>query len=907
MLGNTLGRRAGTVLGAALVAVMVANLSTVGQAVAAPTPPQPAPQAVGTWSLTPLAVDGDGAGSWRAEWSSPHRLPMVSDRPTIVGAPAAQATGWTISDPTYADDGDTVIATVVTDRTPVASDLDVVLSGRVLDDVRPSDPAGPSRTPRSALTRITDNPAAPGPYDIVRSDYTQDPVKLPGMKQPIEMVGHVVEPAPDAATGPRPLVLFLHGRHSVCYNPNDKDAYDDTWPCRAPFEEIPSHLGYDYMQATLASQGFATVSVRVNGINGQDGVLPDGGAAARAAIVRKHLDYWTTLATTHQLDMSQVVLVGHSRGGEGVDRASLQIGLDAPYTIVGQVLVAPTNFGHQTAAYVPTVTLLPGCDGDVSDLQGQQFTDVGRDLTGDDTSLKSSVYIVGANHNFFNTEWTPGIAVAPAWDDWGDEGANTVCSKKSGTRLTAAQQRSAGDGYVTAAVRLFTGDSQWLTLFDGDPVTATDAAAYSAAIGGDRDLRRPGKQFRLSLAVDAQTRFCNGIHGSRPGDCGSNMDAFTVPNWSSMWDPMPTKRFWEMAWQQSGATGGMLLNRPLDLGSRPLLLRTLVDPASGPVTARVRLTDGSGASAEVTDPATINPLPTIEWATKVWAQSLIVDPSGLSGVDLSDITQIELITATDHGRIWVADVAAAADTLPAVPHKRLPTISVGSAKVNEGNGREPVTYRLPLTVNGTLARPARINVVVATPDNRRPQSYRLDLAPGQTQASVPVSWQPNRVADYPRLTTEVAIQPVENLMTDAYRGGLTRIDDDPKGKFSVEIVGGPRITEGKPVVVKLKWIRGVGFDTGVNVSARKVAKPAASTADLPRAWRKAHYVTLADRPLANNLWLNRMWRTGVKSTSLRFPTLADGKREPKEAIRLRIEVGDVGVVTRTVYLVDKRR
>ena len=85
------------------------------------------------------------------------------------------------------------------------------------------------------------------------------------------------------------------------------------------------------------------------------------------------------------------------------------------------MLVAPTDFGAQTAPYVPTVTLLPYCDGDVSDLQGQRFTDVARDLTADDTSLKSSVLVMGANHNFFNTEWTPGLAAAPACDDWGGD------------------------------------------------------------------------------------------------------------------------------------------------------------------------------------------------------------------------------------------------------------------------------------------------------------------------------------------------------------------------------------------------------------------------------------------------------------------------------------------------------
>ena len=90
-----------------------------------------------------------------------------------------------------------------------------------------------------------------------------------------------------AVTGPRPVVLFLHGRHSYCYNPkNGRDGGD--WPCVAPFKEIPSHLGYDYIQQVLASQGYFTVSIRVNGINAQDWSLDDGGAGriAEALLAR---------------------------------------------------------------------------------------------------------------------------------------------------------------------------------------------------------------------------------------------------------------------------------------------------------------------------------------------------------------------------------------------------------------------------------------------------------------------------------------------------------------------------------------------------------------------------------------------------------------------------------------------
>lgn len=396
---------------------------------------------VGTWTVTLLGPD-----TYRIAWRSPKRLPVTSDRPQI------RKGGESLGVALIERDGRTVYVDVRSTKLPDTSSMDVVLSGDrlnvggddVLARVNGNGQAGkppalsPSR-PKRTTTVLPEDPAEPGPFGIRTSDYELDPVKLPGMKQPIEMVGHVVEPTAEAATGPRPVVLFLHGRHSYCYNPdNNDDGWE--WPCQAPLKEIPSHLGYDYIQQALASQGYFTVSVRVNGINAQDWKLDDGGADARAQIVERHLDHWAAQAAGHELDMSQVVLVGHSRGGEGVDRAALEIPLTAPYTIAGQVLLAPTDFAGQTAAYVPTVTVLPYCDGDVYDLQGQIFTDAARDLVRDDTSLKSSILVMGANHNFFNTEWTPGLAAAPAWDDWGGP-RKKLCGEANPDRLSPPSSR----------------------------------------------------------------------------------------------------------------------------------------------------------------------------------------------------------------------------------------------------------------------------------------------------------------------------------------------------------------------------------------------------------------------------------------------------------------------------------
>ena len=552
----------------------------------------------GTWAVEPL-----GGGRYEVAWTSPTDLPLTSDRPTIV---ANDAAGPAFGAPTIAEDGRTVHAVVTASAPPDPGGLDVVLSGDRLDELG-SDPAVPG-TPAPAPTPLTGelpapDPGLPGAFTTTTSDYTLDPVKLPGMRQPIEMIGHVVEPAADQATGPRPLVLFLHGRHGVCYDPADPNAYSDQWPCAAPFAEIPSHLGYDYIQQVLASQGYATVSVRVNGINAQDYRLPDGGADARARIVERHLDHWAAIAGAHQLDLDQVVLVGHSRGGEGVDRASIQIPLSAPYRIAGQVLLAPTDFASHTASYVPTVTVLPYCDGDVSDLQGQKFTDSGRDLTADDTSLKSSVLVMGANHNFFNTEWTPGTAAAPSFDDWYG-GKDEPCGRRSPERLKAGEQRDVGVAYVAGAVAMFTGDDAYLPLFDGSRATVGsigDADVRSHALGGGRDERRPGREATPTAPERGATvQLCSGrttYDASAFGRCGRGVDDAVTPHWAADGEPIPTRTFLEMSWTRRGAAGGLRFDRPLDLSADRLELRTIVDSRYPEVGLRVRVTDGSGATA----------------------------------------------------------------------------------------------------------------------------------------------------------------------------------------------------------------------------------------------------------------------------------------------------------------------
>ncbi|WP_155993137.1 hypothetical protein [Nocardioides sp. URHA0020] len=894
-------------LSVAFVLATAVLVSTTGTATAT-TPADGSSTGRGVWEVRAL-----GSGRYVVSWTSPTRLPITSDRPTVVAPDGAQ-----VGTSTVAADGRTVRARIDAPTRPDPARLDVLLSGDRLDETGAdlfgrrglgTDADGPLDLPGTQT--LADDPAATGPYAVVSSDYTLAPVKVPLLRTPIEMVGHVVEPAADAATGPRPLVLFLHGRHGVCYHPSDPDAWADTWPCVAPFKEIPSQLGYDYIQRVLASQGYATVSIRANGINAQDDAAPDGGADARARLVQAHLDHWVDLASAHQVDLDRVVLVGHSRGGEGVDRAAIRIPLTAPYRIAGQVLIAPTDFAAQTAPYVPTVTMLPFCDGDVSDLQGQKYTDTARDLTRGDTSLKSSVLVMGANHNFFNTEWTPDVAQAPSFDDWSGEPTST-CGTSDPQRLTAPEQRAVGTAYVAGAVHVFaSADQSALPLFDGTRARVAsqgDAQTVSHAIGGGRVLRTPSASAGLALPVGATTRFCTGVaDDERVGSCSSGGPGYgmVAPHWTQPGERLATRTFFEMAWSASGQSGGLALTSPLDLAGRRLELRTIVGTRTD-VAVRVRITDADGASALLVPEGGggLPALGTTDDVRKLWAQTLVVDPTG-AAVDLTRVARVELVSASTRGKIWVADLASAPAALPAVPAVRLPTVNISRLRVVEGTGGTKVA-RIPFNVSGTLTQPARFVVLTVGQARGEVQRFAVDLAPGQTSGTIPVAYEADNRADYPTLVTQVTGWASRNVMTDRYLGDLTVVDDDPRPTFTVRTVA-RRIKEGRSARWEIRLNRSADYDVYVTGEVVRGSGKPVQVRDIATSWTDVHVGPVPGRrPLwATHAMTYDLIPPGRRTFVVSVPTRRDHLRERSETLTVRFDI-EGHKYLRKVRILDRR-
>lgn len=212
--------------------------------------------------------------------------------------------------------------------------------------------------------------------------------------------------------GPFPIVLIVHGNHIAEY-------YSDP--------------GYTYLGELFASRGFIAVSVDENFLN----ISPSADMAfisslqeendARGWLLLEHLRTWWGWNETpsnqfyRKVDLKNVALIGHSRGGEAVaiaalfnrlsrypDDSSLVFHYD--FGIRAVAAIAPIDGGYHsggrsiTPQGISYFVLHGSHDMDAPIFEGRwMYERIG--FSGQDFHFKSALYIFGANHGQFNTEW----------------------------------------------------------------------------------------------------------------------------------------------------------------------------------------------------------------------------------------------------------------------------------------------------------------------------------------------------------------------------------------------------------------------------------------------------------------------------------------------------------------------
>jgi hypothetical protein len=323
-----------------------------------------------------------------------------------------------------------------------------------------------------------------------------------------------------------------------------------------------------------------------------------------------------------------------------------------PFGVDAVLALAPVDFTRMKINNVPFATLLPECDGDVSDLQGIHFYDDSRYNVAGDTGAKHAVTLAGANHNFFNEVWSPSSRFPGTMDD----GEFSGCFDK---RLGEKRQRRIGRAYITSFFRRYLSNDLALDpMWTGEAIPgfmrpeqvavsyhAPDLVTHRIDVGRftrASDLSR--NQLGGDMEPEALARYawCAG-RGSTP--CIPGDERFRDRHYPGLARGI-------LGWSRRTAELGSLL----PVGSRDVSgfdafqFRALVPPGFGAnrqirfQDLSVALIDGTGAEAEV--PASEvgnNALAAPRGYVSHFMLQQVRFPLGLfAGVDLTDVREVEL-------------------------------------------------------------------------------------------------------------------------------------------------------------------------------------------------------------------------------------------------------------------------
>jgi len=899
-------------VGSARPRVRVAVLAAV-TAVAAALPPaaaapaRSAPPATASadveaaqpdWSVESFTDDATGQPRWRVTWTPAGGVVIRAQAGVITadGRPVGRAV-------TSADlrsiSAETADPTLVLGTPRFALTYGGVEAG---DEAAARAPHfdGPATLPQVGAVLDVD-PGVRGPYRVGHAGYDlgDRALRLSALDEPVEMAGEVLWP--EDAPGRRPLVVFLHGRHAPCYRGRQVTGM---WPCPKGFTALPNHTGYRRAARALASHGYVVVSASANAITTVDDEEMDFGALARAQLVLAHLRQWRRWATdggapfgkrfVGTIDFRNVGLMGHSRGGEGVVRAALlNTARGSRFDIRAVMPVAPTNFGRYTLPGVAMSVVLPYCDGDVFDLQGQRYFDDARYAMAGDRAHRSVVTVLGANHNYFNSQWSPGTAVAPTNDDWWGASNDPACHAGKRHRLTVEEQLDVGTAYIAGFFRLHLGGEQaLLRMFDGSARAASAGRARVRVVAQSparidlATFRRPLGRLLRSPGVDA--RRCAGARLVRPTGgrlpwCTDELAGTQVPQWeaSVIAPSTPTLPMLELRW--SDRDGRVVLRLPRgkrDLSRMESLTFRAVAHPRVPTDLRVQLTDRRGRRAvvsvsEVSDalaprPGRFMPLP------RLLPQQVTVPLRRFSGLDLSRVAAVTLLPASRRGHAWVTDIGASRPAAGRAGLAGAPVLSVDSLRVREGD--EPSVARFTVTASKRFRRPvsAFVQATRVFPEAgwqeflpHRPRR-RVTIPAGARTATFDVPLRGNTMNDWD-LHLLVSLTATRNGVIGKLAGrGFIR-DDDPLPLLTIA-EGTAR--ESRPF---LPFVMTLSEPSGVPVIASATILD--GTAVAGEDYHDVYAIGGEVRP-------------GRLQGRMRLPLIDDDIAEPTETLTVRLNIAD---------------
>jgi len=244
--------------------------------------------------------------------------------------------------------------------------------------------------------------------------------------------------------GPFPLVLCVHGNHHM-------GEFSDP--------------GYAYLGELLASRGFIFVSVDENFFNGHWIGSLKSENDGRGWMLLQHLKVCREWNQTEghpffdKVDMQNIGIIGHSRGGEAAAIAGsfnrlshypddAKVEFDFNFHIKAIVSIAPSDGQYRPAGRttplenVNYLTLQGAHDADVSTFSGaRQYNRV--KFTDGQYWFKAYIYSYRSNHGQFNTVWGD--------NDWGKPWGMILNRKPL---LSGEEQRKISSVYITAFLEI---------------------------------------------------------------------------------------------------------------------------------------------------------------------------------------------------------------------------------------------------------------------------------------------------------------------------------------------------------------------------------------------------------------------------------------------------------------------
>jgi hypothetical protein len=270
-----------------------------------------------------------------------------------------------------------------------------------------------------------------------------------------------------------------------------------------------------------------------------------------------------------------------------------------------------------------------------------------------------------------------------------------------------------------------------------------------------------------------------------------------------------------------------------------------------------RLTDVDGSSVVLVprDRGRLDALPGSEPLGKLLAQTLRTPLVGATGVDLSRIASIGLVSRSAQGRVWLLDVAGRKPGLAPPSDPDVPLLRVPDVNETEGSASDLQQMDVTVMAPGGVSVATPVAVRALTADGMVLRRTTVTLQPGESEATFSVPIERDDLDDFPSTFgfDVYAYATTGSAMTGDYGARVFVHDDDPAP--DVALARAQRtISEGSAANWTIQLSEPVDYYASFRWTIVKPASGVRSlrTDDVPAKWLRRFRVKPPNRPIA--LW-----------------------------------------------------